>query len=281
MDSRQAVSTGLRDTPARTVNPTNYMSWSWSPSSSSSSSTTRTHAYIPSRKWPRTLQMMRYLPGVENAIVSVRFCVADSGKGAALAKRRRIARKDAFRKDVAGGTRNHLIVDERGRGDGGGNVVYNILQIDARLVHPRPMEAGNDEGHRGWNELFRPVQFLGPGDANLELLREDVVIWRTAGLRVVQTGAKRHRDDVGVFPFSLAFTVGPVRASARTETATADALRYGISELLSLVLDFQHLEARLVAQSPYRGVGRCFRMFSAGNSKTRATRVTAAVLLFQ
>ena len=63
--------------------------------------------------------------------------------------------------------------------------------------------------------------------------------------------------DVGVFPFSLAFTVGPVRASARTETATADALRY-ISELLSLVLDFQDLEARLVAQSPYRGVGRCF-----------------------
>ena len=34
-----------------------------------------------SMKWPRTLQMTRYFPRVENAMVSVRFIAPDSGNG--------------------------------------------------------------------------------------------------------------------------------------------------------------------------------------------------------
>src|SRR5262249_41993319 len=43
----------------------------------------------------------------------------------------------------------------------------------------------------------------GLSDANLELLRDDVVIGRVARLRGVQTGAKRHRDASGCLVFGL------------------------------------------------------------------------------
>ena len=186
---------------------------------------------MPSMKWPRTLQITS-TPGSRKPerVGAVLRGQQSKGKSRGVGEGRRSAREDPLRKHVADAACHHFVVDER---TGAGHVGPDVVQASTPTwLRPGPVEAGR---RRSSPLRARPPH---PHSAFVALVIRTLnscgMMWWFGvlpGCAVFRPAPNATVMLPGVLSFSEALSVGPpAKESARTDTATADALRPVIAD---------------------------------------------------